>query len=241
METDNCRLASVLLAALLLPGALPAAESNNGPYARIAVLRPNDGDTVDFEAGYIRHLEWHRQAKDPWTWYGWTIWTIWTGDRQRWFVYATFGHTAASLSSSVSPAEDERDNIANVTPHALFAGNALYEYLPALSRGTGIPQATPRMELTTVDLVPGSEKAFEAALGARQSALQYETLWFRMLSGGSIPRYVRLRPRPTLAAILESTSEQALPDKVIPLLAKTTTEILNLRPNMSHGVTVAPQ
>jgi hypothetical protein len=227
-------LASALIGALLLPGTV-LAESSSGPYARIAVLRPNDGDTVDFEAGYIRHLEWHRQAKDPWTWYGWTVWS---GERQRWFVYATFGHTAASLSNSVSPAEDERDNIANVTPHALFAGNGLYEYLPALSRGTGIPQATPRMEFTTVELVPGSGKAFEAALSARQSALQDETLWFRMLSGGPVPRYVRLRPRPTLAAILDSSAEQTLPDKTNPLIAKTTIEILNLRPTMSYGVTV---
>jgi hypothetical protein len=232
---DTDWLVSVLVWALLFPGAL-LAESSSGPYARIAVLRPNDGDTVDFEAGYIRHLEWHRQAKDPWTWYGWTIWS---GERQRWFVYATFGHTAASLSNSVSPAEDERDNIANVTPHALFAGNGLYEYMPGLSRGTGIPQATPRMELTIVDLVPGSEKAFEAALSARQSALKDETLWFRMLSGGSVPRYVRLRARPSLAAILESTAEQALPDKANSLIAKSTIEILILRPTLSYGVTVA--
>lgn len=35
----------------------------DGPYARISVLRPHDGDTVDFEAGYIRHLQWHSEAK----------------------------------------------------------------------------------------------------------------------------------------------------------------------------------
>ncbi len=113
-------------------GRGPDAQSERGPYARIAILRPNDGDTVDFEAGYIRHLEWHRQAKDTWVWYGWTIWA---GERQRWFVYATFGHSAASLDSPVAPAEDERDNISNVTPHAQYLGNALYEYLPGLSRG----------------------------------------------------------------------------------------------------------
>jgi hypothetical protein len=226
-------LASALMGALLCPGIL-LAESSPGPYARIAFLRPNDGATVDFEAGYIRHLEWHRQAKDAWTWYGWNIWS---GERQRWFVYATFGHTAASLSSPVSPAEDERDNIANVTPHALFAGNGVYEYLPALSRGTGVPQPTLRMEFTTVDLIPGNDKAFEAALSARQSSLKDETLWFRMLNGGPMPRYVRLRPRPTLAAILDSSAEQALPDKVNSLIAKTTIEILNLRPTMSYGVT----
>src|SRR5215475_11309379 len=116
--------------AVLVTGLLAAttivrpsiAQSEQGPYARIAVLRPNDGDTVDFEAGYIRHLEWHRQAGDAWSWYGWTIWA---SDRQRWFVYASFGHMAEDLGKPVPPAEDERDNVSNVTPHAKFVESAV--------------------------------------------------------------------------------------------------------------------
>ena len=218
---------------IVLLVAMPlVAQTEKGPYARIAILRPHDGDTVDFEAGYIRHLEWHRQARDTWTWYGWTIWA---GERQRWFIYGTFGHTAASLDSPVTPADDERDNISNVTPHAQYLGNAVYEFLPALSRGTGEPQPTARLELTTVELAPGKEKAFEAAISAEQSKLQGETLWYRMVAGGTAPRYVRLRPRPTLSAILDLRSE--LPD----LIAKTTVEILSLRPTMSYGLTSARQ
>src|SRR5215813_3862211 len=125
--------------AALLPAMLASQDGSGterGPFARIAILRPHDGDIYGFEAGYIRHLEWHRQARDPWVWYGWTLWA---GERQRWFVYATFGHAAADFDSPVSPAEDERDNVLNVVPHAEFAGNGLYEYLPALSRGSGVP------------------------------------------------------------------------------------------------------
>src|SRR3984893_11893748 len=164
---------------ILLPTLLFAqtvAQTEHGPYARIAILRPHDGDTVDFEAGYIRHLAWHQQAKDTWTWYGWTIWA---GERQRGFVCATFGHSDAGLDNPVTPAEDERDNISNVTPHVEFVGNALYEYLPALSRGsanTGEPQPTARLEFTTVDLVSGTARAFEAALSAGQATPQGETL-----------------------------------------------------------------
>jgi hypothetical protein len=211
----------------------PTAPSSRGPYARIAILHPRDGHTVDFEAGYIRHLAWHQQAKDTWIWYGWSVWA---GERQRWFIYATFGHSAASLDHPVAPAEDERDNILNVTPHVDHWGNAVYEYMPGLSRGTGVPEPTARLELTTVDLNAGGSKAFEAALGATQSTLQGETLWYRMVGGGGAPRYLRLRPRPNLSAILEGRSEQALPDAAHPLIAKTTIEILTFRPTMSLGL-----
>ena len=114
--------------------------------------------------------------------------------------------------------------------------NALYEYLPALSRGTGLPTPTARLELMTVDVHPGSEKAFEAATSAAHTALQSETLWYRMVAGGTAPRYVRLRPHPSVSAILDSRSEQALPDRVNGLVAKTTIEILALRPTMSYGL-----
>jgi hypothetical protein len=227
-----------ILGALIptLLAAQTAPEKERGPYARIAFLRPHDGDTVDFEAGYIRHLEFHRQAGDTWTWYGWTIWA---GERQRWLVYATFGHTAAGLDRPVSPAEDERDNVANVTPHAEFAGNGLYEYLPTLSRGTGEPQATARVEMTTVQVEPDEAKAFEAALASIQPRLQGETLWFRMVAGGTAARYVRLRPRPSLAAILDDR-ERALPETAVPLVEKETVEILALKPTLSYGLPTPP-
>jgi hypothetical protein len=175
----------------------------------------------------------NRQAKDAWVWYGWTVWA---GERQRWFVYATFGHSAAILDSPVAPADDERDNISKVTPHAQFLGNAVYEYLPRLSRGTGEPEPTARLEFTTVDLLPGAERAFEAALSTQQSTLQTETLWYRMVAGGTVPRYLRLRPGPSLSAILEKSEEQSLPQDVSRLIVKITIEILNLRPTMCYGI-----
>jgi hypothetical protein len=208
-------------------------QTERGPYARIAILRPLDGQTTEFEAGYIRHLAWHRGARDPWVWYGWTV-TF--GERQRWLYYATFGHSAASLDNTVAPADDERDNVLNVAPHCEYMGSAVYEYLPGLSRGTGEPQATPRIELTTVDVLPGTAKAFEAALGAGRPMLQGETLWYRMVAGGAAPRYVRLRPRSSLAAILDVRGEQALPDGVDRLIARMTVEVLTLRPTLSLGL-----
>ena len=206
-----------------------------GPYARISVLRPHDGDTVDFEAGYMRHMEWHRQAKDPWSWYAWTIWA---GERQRSLVYATFGHSAEELDAAVSPADDERDNISNVTPHGHFAGHALCEFLPSLSRGDGVPSPIARVEMTTVDVRPGAHGGFEAALAQYQPSLPAETLWYRVLAGGSAPRYVRLRPRRNVSALLDTIRKESLPAAINDVVAKATVEIMNLRAPMCYRVEV---
>jgi hypothetical protein len=154
-------------------------------------------------------------------------------------VYATFGHTAASLSNPILPADDERDNLVNVLPHAEFAGNWIYEFLPALSRGDGCGVPTPslRAELSTVQVTPANTAAFEAALAAEQPRLRAETLWYRMVVGGAPGRYLRLRPRASLAAILDDRADQPLPARVDDLIVTFTVETLNLRPTMLVNVT----
>jgi hypothetical protein len=229
-----------ILPVILLAQTVGTREKQNepGPYARIALMRALDGHSVDWEAGHIRHFEWHRQAKDPFNWYSYSVWA--SAERQRSITYATFRHTAAELSNPVSPAEDERDNLINVMPHAQFLGNGVYKFLPALSRGNGVPTPTLRAEHMTLELNYGSGKAFEAALAAEQSKLQGETLWYRLVVDGNMPRYVRLRPRASLASILDERAGQALPDKVNALISKMTIEILNLRPDMLVNVTPEP-
>ena len=140
----------------------------------------------------------------------------------------------------MSPAEDERDNLLNVLPHAQFLGNWIYEFLPALSQGNGVPTPTLRAEYTTVDVNVGAGRAFEAALGAERPKLPGETLWYRLVVGGNTPRCVRLRPRASLAAILDERGDQTLPDQVNGLISKVTVETLNLRPNMLVNVAPVP-
>jgi hypothetical protein len=230
-----------ILVGTLLPAPLISQTTQSaqppGPYALIGIMRALDErHSIDLEAGYIRHLEWHLQVKDPFKWYSYSVSA--STERQRSIIYATFGRTATELSNPVSPAEDWRDASINLLPHVEFTGNAIYEFLPGLSRGNGVPTAAPLAEYTTVELNYGAGKAFEAALAGEQSKLQGETLWYRLVEGGNAPRYVRLRPRASLASILEEHADQALPDKANGLISKMTVETWNLRPNML--VTVTP-
>ena len=237
MKTAVALLVNAVFSPLLISQATQVVQPA-GPYARIAIMRAVDGHSVEWEAGYIRHLEWHRQAKDPFGWYSYSVWA--SSEHQSWIIYATFGHTGAELSNPVSPAEDERDNLINVLPHAQFLGNWIYEFLPSLSRGNGLPTPTLRAEYTTVELNYGAGNAFESVLAAERSKLQGETLWYRLVVGGNGSRYVRIRPRADLASILDERADQALPERLNGLISKVTVETLNLRPNMLVNVTPQP-
>lgn len=137
----------------------------------------------------------------------------------------------------MAPAEDWPDALTTLFPHAKLVEDGVYEFLPALSRGDGVPAPALCAEYTTVELNGGTSKVFEAALAGGKSKLQGEALWYRLVVGGSTPRYVRLRPRSSLAPILDGRADQALPDKVIGLISKMKTEALNLRPDFLVNVT----
>ena len=83
---------------------------------------------------------------------------------------------------------------------------------------------------------PHHVDAAETGRGGQQPRLTGETLWYRMVAGGPAPRYVRFRPRPNLATLLDGSDERALPETTTQLLATMTIEILNLRPTMSYGL-----
>ena len=91
-----------------------------------------------------------------------------------------------------------------------------------------------------VELHYGAGKAFETALAAEQSKSHGETLWYRLVVGGNVPSYLRLRPRASLASILDERADQALPEKVNGLISKMSVETLNLRPEMLVNVTPEP-
>jgi len=236
MKMSTAWLAAGLLAASLFPLGHAAAQPAEGPFARIAVLRPHEGETTEFEAGYIRHLDWHQRAEDPFRWYGYTVWV---GERARLFIYATFGHSAAALSNPVSPAEDERDNVLNVVPHAEFLQGGVFEFLPDASNGTGTPTPRARLEFVTVTVRPGSDRAFEDALNSARPRLREETLWYRMAAGGRSPTYVRLRPRRNLAEILEDRAGSSLPAEAASLVDTSDVQIMNFRPTLSYRVSPA--
>lgn len=220
----------------------PSPGFTAGPYARIVVLEPKPGQQSAFEAGYQRHLEWHRGQNDPWTWYGWSFVL---GERLGLFVDGTFGHAATDFDAAVQPAADAADNAVNVAPYADFRSHGVYERLDLLSWGAALPDTSAFLALTTYRIVPGQERAFEGALAEYRSRWPREEInrytWFRLRIGGPTAQYLLLRSVPTLAAAAELSdfvqAGQVRGTNIAPALRgveSVRSELLRYRPTLSY-------
>ena len=224
------RLLLVIIASVI--PSLLAAQTGKGPYVLVGVLRRLEGHDLAFDAGVAHHWQWHREHRDPYVWYAWNIRF---SERMGGLVFASFNHSAGSLDSAVSPREDWADWRISGAPHSQFTSLETYRYLPELSRGTGDPGPAPLLEFTTVEVQPGEASAFEAKLKAGQPSLKEETLWYRLVTGGAVPKYLRLRPRPRMSAVLEGADDPVLA-QTNGMITRATVELLVSDPGLTIDV-----
>jgi hypothetical protein len=233
------RLAPLIVAgAFTTPLVAQAPATAPGPYARIVTIAPKPGEARAFEEGYARHIEWHRSAGDPWTWYGWSFVL---GPRIGRFMDGTFGHAAADFDRPVDPAGDAADNARNVIPHADFVSHGVYRRLDDASRGAAFPDTSAYLVLSTYRVAPGRAAEFESALlsagtsrgaggpsddGARWS-------WYRLELGGGGPEYLLMQGAAGWEAAVAAMDHVAL-ELPAGVVESVTTELLRYRPTHSY-------
>jgi hypothetical protein len=253
MRRDILRVPGLVLSVVLTaahPGSSQEVPgSSPGPFARIVTIEPKAAQEAAFEAGYQRHLAWHRGQHDSWTWYGWSFVL---GERLGLFMDGTFGHAPADFDHAVNPAGDGADNAVNVVPNADFRSHGVYERLTAVSSSAALPDTSRLLALTTYWVRPGQEAQFEALLATTHAAWRRVPqpappyAWFRLGLGGSPPEYLLLRPvasfasaavLPDIFAVGAGTVRASSAVSRDPLLAsviRVRSELLRYRPDMSY-------
>jgi hypothetical protein len=187
------------LLALALLSAASSLAAREGGAAHFYFYRPTAGMQQVFEQGYRRHLDWHRQHRDPLVWYGWTIVD---GPRAGQFVDASVGQPFAAFDNRVDPAGDAADAEANVLPLATPLARPTYALLPELGTGTPLEQGAPAatVQVTVFHLRPGFEARFERAVRATRRSLASSPgapvhTWYRLVAGGKTPQYMLMVSR----------------------------------------------
>lgn len=168
--------------------AQPASTRNSGDAAHLFGYRAKPGQRDAFDAGYRRHLQWHRARRDPLVWYGWYVAD---GPNAGMFVDGSFGAPFAAFDRRVDPKGDAADAAANVAPHADAVLRASYRLRRELS--TGFPlerwQPSKQVQVFHYTLHPGTRVRFERAVLAARAGLQRRPkapayTWYEKVVGG---------------------------------------------------------
>jgi len=220
----NIKAYSILSLSLLLSCSC-YAQTSSGRYARIVTIGPHQGKSAEFTAGYKRHIQWHRDNKDPWTWFGWTIVL---GPRLGYFMDGTFGHDQAELDHPIKPAEDAADNNTNVAPYADFLSHGIYERVDGLSKGPVLPDTSPYLIVNSYQVNLGAETKFEQAI-ARFNDARLTT--YRLKTGGTEASYVLFRAGSKFSDAAVVADLQIEPGVV----ASATSELFRYQAAMSHA------
>ncbi len=195
---------AIYLAALLMPGLQALAEAPpQGPEPDSAFLFVYDVPTesrVSFEAGYRKHLEWHRQAGDRLAWYGWYV-TSGAGLGR--FVDGIFGLVPEAFDQRVDPAGDRADFANTVGKSATAVSREVLRIRDELGTGRPLEDRDRSRMLHVIRYLvePGGQEAFEAAVRERRERQDAPHAWYELVLGGRHPSYLRVTPCDTWADI----------------------------------------
>lgn len=190
-----------LALAALASGMSAHAEQKGNPAEPMAAhlfgYYAKDGMEARFDAGYRRHLVWHRENHDPLPWYGWYVTH---GPRSGMFVDGTFGASFAAFDNRVDPAGDGADAEQNFLPFATPAYRATYRLRPDLGNSTPLEsrRPTPLVAVFRYQIAPGGRARFASLVRQARSAglaEHVEQTWYEGVGGTGMPEFMLMVAR----------------------------------------------
>ncbi len=241
----------IVVAGLLFAGA-PLVAQKSPDLGEVTVWKVKDGAAAAFAEGRKKHMDFHRQQKDTWTWY---TWEIVNGDRAGQFITGSFGHYWKDFDGREAfDALDSVDVAKTFGPHATMVTTGTWAMVPEMSRTRPDTTGPPKFsQLTHYQVKLAEVPDFEDAVKEISAALTkiewpvYST-WYRLVSGGEGPHYVLSTARaswadfaPTEKSLLEGLTEAVgarrateLLDTVRGATKSLYTEVMAYRPELSY-------
>lgn len=167
----------------MLSGIVAQGQEASHTITSFVIWKPLAGHEDKFESGYKRHLQWHKAAQDPWSWYGWYFVS---GERYGQFMDATFDHAWADFDKPIKPADDLADNRTNVFPYGEVKSVYKALYLPSLSIRQPNSLTSKLLRFLTVHVtdVVQAGKLLEGIKGYYQNAGIHTLLVYQVIDGG---------------------------------------------------------
>ena len=192
----------VVVSVLLL--ALPVmAQEEQGNIAVTAWIKIKPGMEQQYEEGRKRHVKWHRQHNDPWTW---IAWQVISGENTGMYGVATLGHHWSDFDTEPVPSDaDEADRRANMAPYVESINITYWAFLPKVSRAYPGESPPAMSSIVFFDVRYGKSTEFNYLIGKFHEAIGKTNWpanysWYALVNGGEGPTYALVLPRENWAA-----------------------------------------
>ncbi|MFB3090815.1 MAG: hypothetical protein ACE1ZG_05640 [Gammaproteobacteria bacterium] len=224
------------------------AQANN--LAKIYFVNVKSGHGAEFVAALKEHVEWRKQAGDPWTW---NVYQIVNGQNLGDFVIRSGGHTWADLDSYEEfLAKGAVEFNKNVGPHIESTSNTITAVDTTNINWYPNNDDVNLISVTTYHLKPGYGRAFAQAVNKYHTAIKennrktyYAFAW--NVNGGSGPSVSLVLPyknwaemqgpdeslRTFMERVLGSEEAQQLSDEFNSTYRSRESSVLRLRRDLS--------
>lgn len=177
---------------------LNAQNANN--VCRVFFTTPKPGMVAQFEQARLKHMQFHKQQNDTWTWY---TWQIATGESTGSYVTSSCGHAWKDFDEwdKKMGKADAADALAGMGPFEQSTSNSFFIYRADMSLGAANRPPTAMDAVTIYSLHPGAAPDFTVALTKIKAALEKQpnwpktSGWLQLANGGDAPTYVLLNAR----------------------------------------------
>lgn len=205
-----------------------------------------------YEAGRKKHMEWHRQAGDPW---GWTVGQITSGPDSGTYIIVTGSHQWQDFDTwgAKMGDADTADANVNLVPYAGESETSYWAIMPEYSRMPAAGTESPMATVTFFYVKPGGADAFLAVVKSVMDATtkagwSRPSIWYTLANGGVGGTFAVVGPRknmadmaspsPSLTEIVEQRMGKAAADAMwksfSDSLRYTETEMIQWRPDLSY-------
>lgn len=189
----------VCLSLLVVPAM---AQDDGGNIVLIHCMDVKGGSQGPFEEGVKKHMEWHGQKKDTWSW---AAWTVLTGPDTGRFCAAAGDHKWEDFDSPGIPhAEDGAHANASFGDYIENHEATYWARLADVSRPADEPTAMSSVVFFDAEFGMGDE--FTELAGQFHKAIEktgvpWRYNWYALASGGKGGTYALVLPRANFAAM----------------------------------------
>jgi len=238
------------LAFALLAVALPAT-AQDGTVSMLIRIEPKAGMTDQWEEGVKKHMEFHGQQGDTWSW---AMWEVISGDKTGEFTVGTYGHEWSDFDNMpVSGPEDEADGKKTTEAYTESVSIMYSNYMPEFSLPPDGDGPSKLLSIFTVYVKPEFEEDYVNAIRKIPEALKKANSSIRyffadVVIGGRQPAYRIVIPADSFADLappatpfrrmLEEAYGASEADAILDTISRASygsnSELLIHRPDLSY-------